>query len=295
MNQDDIYELLERAYESEDAEEIEELAERALELDPGNPEALMLKADLTEDDGERLPILEKALEKAREYLDEENLSEENLLEDDMGLVYLGILQRTAYTLFSLEEDDRSLKMVEELLRYDHEDLAMAKTLYYRILLEREEWTRVLEETMKDTVRGLGWIYAKMIATFMSGNKTGKSAANNEQLDKMLWYAIRMAPNVPFYMLGYFPDPVDDSEGEEDDFHFGLLFEGVCTISRDLLNWFSKATILFGLLTGRFGEESDDMKEILGALGGTSDYEMLVDKVANASDDGAVLDILAAGN
>ena len=53
----DIDDLLERAYESEDVEEVEELVREALELDPENPEVLLLQADLTEDDEARLPVL----------------------------------------------------------------------------------------------------------------------------------------------------------------------------------------------------------------------------------------------
>ena len=41
---EDIEGLLERAYESGDAAEVEELVERALELDPENPEVLLLQA-----------------------------------------------------------------------------------------------------------------------------------------------------------------------------------------------------------------------------------------------------------
>ncbi|MDR1650124.1 MAG: hypothetical protein LBR71_07665 [Synergistaceae bacterium] len=291
-NPENIYEILGRAYESEDDNEIEDLVEQALALDPDNPEALLLKADLIEDDDEeRLRLLEKAREEMEEYFQTEGISEEDLLEDDMGFAYLAILQRIAYTLFVLEEDDRSLEVVEELLRYDEDDRALTKTLYYRIYLEREDWAHVLEETMKDKNRGLGWAYARMISTFMKGKK-----GNREKVNKMLWDAVRMAPNAPFYMLGYTPDPVDDSEEEADAFHFSILYEGVWTLSGDLLNWFSKGTILFGLLTGRFGGESDDMKEILDALGGTADYEELTRKLADApEDDDTVLRALADGN
>ncbi|MDR2522407.1 MAG: hypothetical protein LBC93_01715 [Synergistaceae bacterium] len=300
MGDGEIYDLLNRAYESEDADEVAKLVERALALEPDNPEALLLKADLTEEDEERLPFLERALEGTRRYIRDEGLTDEDFLEDETGLVHLALLQRAAYTLFSLEEDDRSLELVEELLRYDHEDLAMAKTLYYRILLEQKEWARALEETMREPSRGLGWAYARIVATFMLAGGNGKvkearekaREKNGRNLNKMLWDAVRMAPNVPFYMLGYMPDPVDESEDE--NFHFSLLFEDVLSTSRDLQNWFSKGTILFGLLTGRFGEESDDMREILATLGGAADYKELASHLKDASD-AAALDALAAGN
>ena len=297
MNHDDIYEILDRAYESDNEDEVAELVELALSLDPDNPEALLLKSDLIEDDVERLPVLERALEEAKRYFETEGLSGDGILEDELGLIYLGLLQRAAFTFFALERDDRSFELVEELLSYDHEDQAAAKALYYRILLEREEWSKVLEEAMKETTRDLGWAYARMIASFMlSCGKGEKKDEGLEKLNKMLWDAVRIAPNVPFYMLGYIPDPIDDSEPEEDYFHFGLLFEDVWTFSREMLNWFSKAAILFGLLSGRFGEESKDMEEILAALNGTSDYEELTRSLAGApEDDNTFLDALAAGN
>jgi tetratricopeptide (TPR) repeat protein len=303
-NPEDIDEILGRAYESEDEDEIGELAGRVLALDPDNPEALLLKADLVqEDEEERLRLLERARGELERYFQAEGISGEDILEDDAGFVYLAILQRIAYTLFSLEEDDRALEVVEELLRCDPEDQALTRTLYYRIYLEREDWTHVLEETMKETKRELGWAYSRLTATFMlslgrrgkGSGKTGGKDGNLEKVNKMLWDAVRMAPNAPFYMLGYLPDPVDDSEEEDDAFHFGVLYEGVWEISRDLLNWFSKATILFGLLTGRFGGESGDMREILDALGGTADYEELTRSLAGADDDDAVLRALAEGN
>ena len=290
MSDDEIYEILDRAYESDDANEIASLVERALGLDPNNPEALLLKADLIEDDEERLPILEQALGVARRYFEEEGLSGGDILTDEMGLIYLGLLQRTAFTLFTLERDDYSFELVEEILRYDHEEQAASKALYYRILLEREDWPTILEESIKETSRGLAWAYARLIASFML------SDVAKEKLTKMLWDAVRMAPTVPFYMLGYIPDPIDESEPEEEGFHFGLMFEDVWSVSREMLNWFSKAVILFGLFSGRFGEESEDMKEILAALGGALDYEELTRSLVGVpEDDNTILDALSAGN
>jgi tetratricopeptide (TPR) repeat protein len=300
MNRDDVYELLDKAYDSEDVDEVADLVERALELEPDNPEALMFKADLLEDDEERLFVLERAMEEAKRYFLEEELSDEDILEDEIGLVYLGLLQRTAYTLFSLGEDERSLALVEELLGYDQADLAMGKILYYRILLEREEWARVLEATLQETTRNLAWAYARVIATFMlsdgkkdvKNGKNSKEAKNDKSLNRMLWDAVRMAPNVPFYMLGYLPDPIDETEDE--NFHFAILFEDIWSVSRNLLNWFSKGTILFGLSTGRFGQEAESMKEILGALDGSADYEDLTLRMRGVSDDEKVLEALTAG-
>ena len=286
---EDIEGLLERAYESGDAAELEELVERALELDPENPEVLLLQADLTEDDDVRLPILVHAIENARSVLREEGIPEEDFAEDELGTVYLALLQRAAFTLFSMEDDERSFEIVQELMRHDLDDQGAVRSLYYRILIEKRDWSLILRETMQDGDRQLGWAYARLAACFMLTEEgeggTGEAAA-------MFWDALSMAPNVPFYMLGYFPDPVDDSEEEEEDFHFSLLFSDVWSSSHNLLNWFSRGVILFGLLSGRFGEEADDMLEILRSLGGGEEYDKM-EALLDDQDDGSLIETLAA--
>lgn len=285
----DVEELLERAYESEDAAEVEDLVRQALELDPENPEVLLLQADLTEDDEARLPILFHAIENARSVLNGEGIPEEAFAEDELGTVYLALLQRAAFTLFSLEDDERSFEIVRELMRHELDDQGSVRSLYYRILIERRDWSLILRETMQDGDRQLGWAYARLVACFMLA---GEGKGSRDEAAVMFWDALAMAPNVPFYMLGYFPDPMDESEEEEEDFHFSLLFSDVWSSSHELLNWFSRGVILFGLLSGRFGEEGEDMLEILRSLGGGEEYERM-EALLGEVDDGALIETLAA--
>ena len=208
-------------------------------------------------------------------------------EDELGTVYLALLQRAAFTLFSLEDDERSFEVVQELMRHNLDDQGSVRSLYYRILIEKRDWSLILRETMQDGDRQLGWAYARLAACFMLTRK-----GSLHQAAAMFWEALSMAPNVPFYMLGYFPDPVDDSEEEEEDFHFSLLFADVWSSSLDLLNWFSRGVILFGLLSGRFGEEAEEILEILRSLGGGEEYDKM-EALLDDQDDGSLIEALAA--
>ncbi|NLL36018.1 MAG: hypothetical protein GX256_00680 [Fretibacterium sp.] len=300
MREIDYDELLEYVYESDNLQEVKELLDQILEVEPDEPQALLLLADLTEDDEERLDILERAMNSARSYLDEEGVQESDFMEDELGLIYLALMQRMAFTLFALEEDERAFKLAEKLICYDLDDHGSGRSLYYRILLERKDWARVLEETMQDPDRKLAWAYSRLAAAFMTSRDGGE--LDEATLSKFLWEAVSLAPNAPFYMLGYFPEPEfepepfsdalnDVEEWEEEVFHFSILYEGVWSLSRELLNWFSQKVILFGLLTERFGEESSDMREILDSLGGTTEYEEVLGSLGEALDDEAVLRVL----
>ena len=278
--------LLDQAYESEDEAEIARLVDRVLELRPDDPEALLLRADLTEDDGERLSILTGALDAVRTVLKQHGVEEEEYVEDALGLVYLALLQRMAFTLFAVGDDDAALQAVEELLRHDLEGDDSAKNLYYRILTERAEWSRILAEAMRDTNHQPGWAYSRLAAAFM----LARDARGRATAAQMFWDALLMGPDIPFYMLGYLPEPED--EAEDADFTFAMLYADVWSTSRELLNWFSRGVILFGLLSGRFGEERDGMLEILDSLGGREEFDRMC-AVIRDSDDTAIIETLAA--
>ena len=287
-----IESLLDRAYESGDEEEIGALVDQVLTLEPDNPEALLLKADLTEDEEERLDILSNTAEAVRAALNEMEVEEEDFEADELGMVYLALRQRMAFTLLSLGDGEGALAAAEELLRHDLDDEGATRNLYYRILIERGDWSRIIEETLQDEDHQLGWAWARVAAAFML-----RQDGNAETAARMFWEALAMGPNVPFYMLGYMDEPGEGS-GEEEDFNFAILYEDVWNLSRDLLNWFSRGVLLFGLLSGRFddpGEEgvgSEEILKILDSLGGREEYDRVAPLI-RGDDDLEIIETLAA--
>ncbi|MDD3707710.1 hypothetical protein RBH88_08360 [Aminobacterium sp. MB27-C1] len=290
-----IEELLEEAYQSEEIEEIARITRQILELDPENPEALMLLADTLEYSEEKLELLQRALKPMRSMMEEAGLlNSEELMDEDEGLIYIGLLQRLGFALLSEAHIEEALGVAEEIISYDPEGLTLGKTLMYRCLVELQRFGEVLERAMKDEEVSPARQHSIAIATFML------SGADNASY-KALWDAFKVGPDIPLYILGYVPEPDLDSidEQQEEDYNFSILFEDAWTISQELANWLASATILFGMLTGRFLEEDkENFLVLMDSLGITSFYEKAtqdmgydVDALDAESFDTTVLDML----
>ena len=108
---------------------------------------------------------------------------------------------------------------------------------------------------------------------------------------MFWDALIIAPDVPFYMLGYYGEPEDGDDNG--DFDFALIYSDVVNMSDDFREWFTRGTALFGLLTNRFdGREREYMLDVLDAFGGYEEYERMSGIMMEA-DDESVIETLAA--
>ncbi|MBQ3654039.1 MAG: hypothetical protein II954_06455, partial [Synergistaceae bacterium] len=111
---------------------------------------------------------------------------------------------------------------------------------------------------------------------------------------MFWDALILAPDVPFYMLGYLPEP-DETDGEEaqENFDFAVMYYDTISVSEEFLRWFTRGVILFGLLSQRFDEkEREYLLDVLDTLGGYEEYERM-SSIILESDDAAIIEMLAA--
>ena len=111
---------------------------------------------------------------------------------------------------------------------------------------------------------------------------------------MFWDVLMMGPDVPFYILGIFPEPDDDAaQNAHEDFEFAVLYYDAVSVSDDFYRWFNRGAILFGLLSGRFEErEREYLLDVLDTLGGYEEYERM-SKIIVEGDDEAVIEMLAA--
>ncbi len=284
-----VEQLLNMAWNSTNDKHTVSLARQVLEISPDNTDALLLIADNTENHEERIKIIKHAID---------TLNKNEKYDDDEKLLFLLTLNyRLSYTYFAEKKLDEALFYSEESLKIiaDSDDSDVlenyedVKALYYRILIERKEWKRILADTMKDEIHGLSWAYARLIAAWFTAPGMSKSVCSN-----MFWDALILSPDVPFYMLGYLEEPDGDAdESTQEDFDFALMYYDALSISEDFMNWFTRGVILFGLLTGRFDErEREYVLDVIDTLGGYEEYEKM-SSILVEGDDRAVIEMLAA--
>lgn len=280
-----IEQLLTMAMNSESEARTLAIIEQILELDPDQPEALILKADNTDQDDKRMKILEHALRGLYKY---PNLDERLLLE-------LFIYKRMELTLYSLGRHDEAFEVCEKVLQAPEDLYAEleedngTKILYYRLLIERREWQRILTESLSDSEHIPAWAYARLVAAFMI------SRGDRRLCSRMFWDALIISPDIPFYMLGYYPEP-GDNEGPEvyRAFNFALIYYDIVSVSDEFRDFFTRGVILFGLLSNRFdAKEREYMLDVLDALGGYDEYEKMSRVLFSENDDAAIIEALAA--
>lgn len=252
--------LLDDAYSTDDPEEMERLARAVLELQDDNVEALILLADSIEYSEEKIALLEKAKECLSDVIEGLSVTEgESVLDDDDGMLYVAVLQRLGFALFSEGRNGEALSIAKEIIDYDRDRETLGHTLLYRVLLEMGKDRELLEETRGEEDSDPALTHSRAIASFRLSGACGSSY-------DALWKAFRSGPDIPFYILGYLDEPLDDSEEAEEAYNFSLLFEDIWSSDMDLINWLARATILLGLAASLFpGENTEKMLILADAL------------------------------
>ena len=291
-NDERIAQLLAMAWNTASSTRQLAIANQILELDPNNVEALIIKSDNLHDSPKSLELLLKALK---------ILSAEDLSEWEDKLFFLSVNHRLAFAYMGQGNLDEAFKFCVTAIKFFEEnsddeeileeyDDTLIKALYYRILIERRDWQKILSDSMREDRKTLGQSYAKLIAAwFMASEQTQKKVCAN-----LLWDALNIAPDVPFYILGYFEEPEEDTESDAfEEFGFALMYYDTVAVSDEFFRWFSRGVILFGLLSGRFEKkEQDYLIDVLDGLGGFDEYEKMKNIIVE-TEDNLVLEALAA--
>ncbi|MBQ3395232.1 MAG: hypothetical protein IJG55_02740 [Synergistaceae bacterium] len=284
-----IIQLLSMAYDTDSTARVIAISNQILELDPDNPEALILKEYRIKGEEKKIELLLSALDSLNKP-ENANYKDRDLflLEVNEGLALMYFVRNKFHESFTYASEAMNILNDHEDLRDEIDGDGYFRSVYYRVMIELHEWQKILAESMRDEERNTAWAYSRLIAAYMLAPEHGRVYAN------MFWDMLRISPDMPFYMLGIYEEPDDDADSEEaEDFNFALMFYDTLDISQEFKNWFTRGVILFGLLTNRFDEsEHDYMIDALDASGGYEEYEKM-SRIIVEGDDEAVIEMLAA--
>lgn len=287
MRSKKVEKLLDKAWGSSDSEEAISLANQILDIEQDNIEALIILADNTDKAADRLLILKEAFESL--------LEPENFHSDDKNELFAALFQRIAYEFLAGREYKKALDATETCLEliamsdnpeeFD-ECLDEIKTLHYRALLGVGDLRKLQKFCVTDPDHGVAWAYSRLFLAW----KISGGAYDKQFLEKSFWEALSISPDVPFYLLLYYDEPEDEND---EAFRFALMFIDAMPKDKEFTIWFSKGTLLFGLLTNRFDAGKKEYAlEMLEAFRGYELYEEMSNLISS-TDDKTVIETLAA--
>lgn len=248
--------LLNRLDEAETDDDIRAVGEELLREDPKSPYGkLAVWSTLPHEESlENLRMLEDALGEMRAVIE----SKEGLafIEGDRNSqVYCTILMHLGYSLLSEGETEDALEIAEELVNFDDEGHFPSRELLYRCMLDLDMYEEILESLEIDALESVVGEHARAIALI-------ETKAERGEIRDAINYAISLAPDVPFFVLGVWSFPEEEDEDDADD-----EFEEVILNATYLAEPWSKTderlvalsvpAFLLGYLTDRI----EDKKEI----------------------------------
>lgn len=267
---DRIDALLNRLEAADTDEEIRAIGKALLKEDPQSPYGKLAVWETLEFDEslDSLDMLSEALEEIRAVIDSKD--ESVFIEDDRdSQVYCNILMDLGYSLLSIGELEDALEIAEELVNFDDEGYFPSRELLYRCMLDLDMYDEILETLELDPLESIAGEHARAIALLETG-------AENDEIRGAVNYAIALAPDVTFFVLGIweFPDEDDDnSEGLEEAIMNATYLAEPWSKNDRRLTLLVIPVFLLGYLTGRI----EDPKEIETLLQ-TYEYAGILEEV-----------------
>lgn len=247
-------ELLAQLDEAQTNEEIKELGERLLELDPASPYGKLAVWETLEDEEEAmdsLDMLREALEAIRGVIEARELPA--LIEGDRdALVYCTVMMNLGYSLLAAGKAEEALEIAKEFSNFDDEGSFPSRTLLYRSMLDLGLYGEILETLEGDPIESVVGEHARAIALLETG-------AAKDEVSDAINYAISLSPDVPFFIINVWDFPEDEEEMEEELEDVvndaAYLAEPWCATDKRLAA-ISAQTFLFGYLTNRLANEKE---------------------------------------
>jgi len=204
----DIEYLLEEAFNSDDSEEIIELAHEVLQRDSENIPAMIILADELDDQNEGLEWLLKAEAIAAEQLDDEHydLYEGEFSNFHEGIIYLTTAFKLAHKLTVVGHYQEAMDIMEELMELDDEDNIHVRDLLaplYAATRKFNAYERLLKKFDDEPSTAILFNHALYTAMKYGVGLKAKHALNK---------AMEFNP----YAYGFLQENIDEEAFEEDE-------------------------------------------------------------------------------
>ncbi|MEG1641650.1 MAG: hypothetical protein RR272_00910 [Synergistaceae bacterium] len=248
-----IEKLLEKLDEAQTPEEIFEIGQEILAIDPASPygKLAVWEGMPSDESAENLDMLTEALDKIRAIVE----AKENppVIENDRDAqVYCTIMMNLGYSLLVAEKHDDALAIAREFANFDDEGFFPSRTLLYRCMLDMGMYNDILLTLESDPCESVVGEHARVLALI-------ETDANDGEIRDALNYAISLAPDVPFFILNIWDFPDDDEdvdEDYEDILTYATYLADPWTADDKRIGILSVPTFLFGYLTGRLEDEKE---------------------------------------
>lgn len=202
---DKVEALLNRLDAAETDEEILAIGKALLNEDPGSPYGKLAVWETLdfEESLDSLDMLTEALESVRAIINSNETP--TFIEDDRdSQVYCTIMMNLGYSLLSVSRIEEALEIARELANFDDEGYFPSRELLYRCMLDLEMYEAILETLEADPLESVVGEHARAIALIETG-------AAQDNIRETINYAISLAPDVVFFVLGMWPFPEEDEE------------------------------------------------------------------------------------
>lgn len=247
-----LEDLLNELYESQDVTAAEGTAKKILVLDPENPEALFVLADVAEEPEQQAALLRRCVEETRKRMAQASEDEADAMED----LLFEALRNLGWSFLLDDKPEDALAVSKEMLDRDEWDPFWGRGIRLGALLRQEKFAEVLEESLGVDSGDIFAAHAKAVATL-------ELAGPGDDTYRAVWDAFHTAPDLPFFVLEYWDAPEEEDEEFLEDYNEAMFLQLYWTESEDRIMVLSTATVFFGYLTDRLPE--DVQEEVLTNL------------------------------
>lgn len=293
---DKVEALLNRLDMAETDDEIHVIGKLLLNEDPKSPYGKLAVWETLADEEslESLDMLIEALDEIRAVI--ESKEELAFIDGDRdSQVYCKILMDLGYSLLSGGAAEDALNIARELVNFDDEGYFPSRELLYRCMLDLDMYGGILESLESDPLESVVGEHARAIALI-------ETEASRAEIRDAINYAISLAPNVPFFILGIWDFPEEESDMDDD------LEEAVLNATYLADPWsktdrrlmlLSVPVFMLGYLTERIEDEKEiktllQTYEYAGILEDVEASKAKVAQMMKKDDDPDVIDAVAMG-